>query len=48
VNVGARQLDADRYATRVGQDMAFGAEFCALGDHPKPAIQDHLKTGHMR
>ena len=19
-----------------------------LGDHPEPAIQDHLKTGHMR
>jgi hypothetical protein len=30
---------------------AFSADdtyFAFLGDHPKPAIQDHLKTGHMR
>ena len=20
---------------------------CCLGEHPKPAIDDHLKTGHM-
>jgi hypothetical protein len=31
VNVRRRQFDADRNATPVGQDMAFCAEFCAIG-----------------
>jgi hypothetical protein len=31
VNVGAGQLDADRHAASVGQDVAICAEFCTIG-----------------
>jgi hypothetical protein len=30
------------------QDLVHQREALDLGDHPKPAIQDHLKTGHMK
>jgi hypothetical protein len=36
------------FLPRIAEDFSFISTTTTLGDHPKAAIDDHLKTGHRK